>query len=95
MKDGNITMMTEANEVTYNIEASLMNVQRGDVMVIRFPENEGLSMQKREEIAKNIREMLVINNISIPVVFLPYKWDVLMVEKNKVDDLKEEENDSM
>lgn len=85
--------MEKAEEVTYNIEASLMNVQRGDVMVIRFPEEENLDERKREVIAKNIREMLTVNGVDIPVIILPYKWDVIMVEKDEVELYDEEEGE--
>lgn len=64
-----------------NIDASLVNVQRGDVMVIRMPDN--LDWEERHRIAKVIRDMLRTQGITIPVLTLPYKWDIMMVEKGE------------
>ena len=69
-----------------NIEASLVNVQRGDVMVIRMPDN--LREGEYDRIAKIIRDMLVTQDVNIPVLALPHKWDIMMVEK---DEIKEQE----
>ncbi len=64
-----------------NVDASLVNVQRGDVMVIRMPDN--VNWEERHKVAKVIRDMLITQGIDIPVLTLPYKWDVMMVEKGE------------
>lgn len=74
-----------------NIDASLVNVQRGDVMVIRVPDN--VRWEERQKIAKIIRDVLLTQEINIPVLILPYKWDIMMVEKNEAYEAYEYEED--
>ena len=73
--------MEESLPPVINIDASLVNVQRGDAMVIRMPEN--VDWEERHRIAKVIRDMLRTQGITIPVFTLPYKWDVMMIEKGE------------
>lgn len=84
--DAVYNIMEEQLPPVINIEASLVNVQRGDVMVIRMPEN--LKEGEYNRISKIIRDMLVTQGIKIPVLVLPFKWDIMMVEK---DEIKEQE----
>lgn len=70
-----------------NIEASLLNVQKGDVMVIRMP--AGLPQTEYDRVSRIIRDMLVTQGVIVPVLTLPAKWDVMMVRTDEVDQFKE------
>lgn len=83
--------MEETLPPVINIDASLLNVQKGDVMVIRMP--SGLPQTEYDRISKIIRDMLVTQGIVIPVLTLPAKWDVMMVRTDEIDQFKEDEND--
>lgn len=74
-----------------NIDASLVNVQRGDVMIIRMPEN--VHFNDRTKIANIIRDMLITQDIDIPILTIPYKWDVMMVEKEDVHTFEDIDQD--
>jgi hypothetical protein len=82
--------MEETLPPVVNIEASLVNVQRGDVMVIRMPEN--LHWEERHRVAKVIRDVLRTQSIDIPVLTLPYKWDIMMVEKGEAWKFNQDEH---
>ena len=66
-----------------NIEASLVNVQKGDVMVIRMPPD--LPQIEYDRVSRIIRDMLRTQNVKIPVLVLPAAWDVMMVEKQDAE----------
>jgi len=83
--------MDKALPPVINIDASLVNVQRGDVMIIRMPEN--VKFDDRTKIANIIRDMLITQGIDIPVLTIPYKWDVMMVEKDEVDNFGDVDQD--
>jgi len=72
-----------------NIDASLLNIQKGDVLVIRMP--AGLPEGEYDRVSKIIRDMLVTQGITIPVLTLPAKWDVMMVRSDEVDKFREDE----
>ncbi len=76
--------MEEETQPVINIEASLINVQRGDVMILKY--QDGMSSYEKEKTTKIIRDMLLINGIDIPVLTFPKNWDIMMVEKTKESD---------
>ena len=75
--------MEDETQPIINIEASLINVQRGDVMILKYP--DGLSKLAKESTTRIIRDMLLANGVEIPVLTFPKSWDVMMVEKNEVE----------
>ena len=76
--------MKDETQPVINIEASLINVQRGDVMILKFP--DGMPRLEKEATTRIIRDMLLANGVDIPVLTFPKNWDVMMVEKNEVDE---------
>ncbi len=77
-------IIMENTQPVINIEASLVNVQRGDVMILKYP--DGMSKLEKERTTMLIRDMLLANGIDIPVLTFPKNWDVMMVEKAEVED---------
>ena len=75
--------MEDEKQPVINIEASLVNVQRGDVMIVKFPDTV-INPINKEILAKRIRDMLLVNGVDIPVLVFPHSWDVIMVEKDEV-----------
>ena len=80
--------MNEETQPVINIEAALVNVQRGDVMIIKYPDtvinSSDLKPVNKELLAKRIRDMLLVNGVDIPVLVFPHSWDIIMVEKGDV-----------
>ncbi|KKN13628.1 hypothetical protein LCGC14_1004360 [marine sediment metagenome] len=80
--------MNEETQPVINIEAALVNVQRGDVMIIKYPDtvinSSDLKPVNKELLAKRIRDMLLVNGVDIPVLVFPHSWDIIMVEKGEV-----------
>ena len=72
----------EETQPIINVESSLINVQRGDVMILKYP--DGMSKLEKEGITRIIRDMLLANSIDIPVLVFPKSWDIMMVEKGEV-----------
>lgn len=74
--------MEDESQPVINIEASLINVQRGDVMILKYP--DGMIRLQKENTTTIIRDMLLANGIDIPVLTFPKDWDVMMIEKNEM-----------
>ncbi len=74
--------MEDEAQPIINIEASLINVQRGDVMILKYP--DGMNRFEKEATTRIIRDMLLANGVDIPVLTFPKNWDVMMIEKAEV-----------
>ena len=81
--------MEEETQPVINIEASLINVQRGDVMILKYPDH--MNRHEKERTTRIIRDMLLANGIDIPVLTFPKNWDVMMVEKGEAHKFEEDE----
>lgn len=76
-----------SNDIIVNIDAALMNVQKGDALVLFAPEDT--SDKRIDRVVERIQEVFVVNDIDMSVIVLPDTWLGFVTQGEDTEKYKE------